>query len=45
MHSNTLNHFASPDFWYHYRQLPVDVRELADKCFILLHFNTGGSSP
>ena len=31
-----MNHFATPDFWYHYRQLPEDVRALADKNFALL---------
>lgn len=31
-----MNHFATPGFWFHYRQLPDDVRELADKCFALL---------
>jgi hypothetical protein len=31
-----LNHFATPEFWYHYRQLPDEVRLLADKCFELL---------
>jgi len=31
-----LNHFATPDFWHHYRQLPQDVRALADRCFELL---------
>lgn len=31
-----LNHFATPDFWYRYRHLPKDVRELADKNFALL---------
>jgi len=31
-----MNHFATPDFWYHYRQLPVEVQELADKNFALL---------
>jgi len=28
-----LNHFASPDFWYHYRRLPPEVRDLADRRF------------
>jgi hypothetical protein len=28
-----MNHFATPGFWFHYRNLPVAVRELADKCF------------
>lgn len=31
-----MNHFATPGFWYHYRQLPDDVRALADKNFGLL---------
>src|SRR3954471_15719371 len=31
-----MNHFATPDFWYAYRQLPSDMREVADKNFDLL---------
>ncbi len=31
-----MKHFATPSFWYAYRQLPDDVRELADKNFVLL---------
>jgi hypothetical protein len=31
-----MNHFATPEFWFHYRQLPDDIRALADKCFRLL---------
>lgn len=31
-----MNHFASPDFWFHYRQLPPEIRNLADKNFELL---------
>jgi hypothetical protein len=31
-----MNHFATPDFWQAYRQLPAEVRELADKNFALL---------
>ena len=31
-----MNHFASPKFWFHYRQLDEDLRELADKSFQLL---------
>jgi hypothetical protein len=31
-----LNHFATPGFWFHYRQLAPEVRELADKNFALL---------
>jgi hypothetical protein len=33
---SALNHFATPGFWFHYRQLPPDIRELADKNFALL---------
>lgn len=31
-----MKHFASPDFWHHYRALPVEVRTLADRCFALM---------
>jgi hypothetical protein len=31
-----MNHFATPGFWFHYRQLPDEIRELADNCFALL---------
>jgi len=31
-----VNHFATPEFWYHYRRLPDAVRALADKNFGLL---------
>lgn len=31
-----MKHFASPAFWFHYRQLPEAVRTLADKNFVLL---------
>lgn len=31
-----MNHFATPEFWFHYRQLPDDIRALADRCFELL---------
>jgi hypothetical protein len=34
-----MNHFATPEFWFHYRLLPDDTRELADKCFELLKSN------
>ena len=34
-----MNHFASPDFWFHYRQLPPEIRDLADKHFELLKQN------
>ena len=32
----TVTHFATADFWFFYRQLPAEVRELADKNFALL---------
>ena len=31
-----MTHFASPQFWRYYRQLPPEVRKLADKNFQLL---------
>lgn len=31
-----LKHFASPEFWFHYRQLPEEMQKLADKNFELL---------
>jgi hypothetical protein len=31
-----MRHFASPDFWAAYRNLPEAVRNLADKNFALL---------
>jgi hypothetical protein len=27
---------ATPDFWYHYRQLPDEIQDLADRCYDLL---------
>ena len=33
---SAVNHFATPDFWNCYHQLPRDVRALADKNFALL---------
>jgi hypothetical protein len=26
-----LKHFASPEFWFRYRQLPAEIQKLADK--------------
>jgi hypothetical protein len=31
-----VNHRATPTFWFHYRRLPDDVQELADRCYELL---------
>jgi mRNA-degrading endonuclease RelE of RelBE toxin-antitoxin system len=34
-----MRHRATPRFWEHYRRLPTDVRDLADKNFQLLQSN------
>jgi len=34
-----VNHFATSEFWFHYRQLPDEIRALADKNFELLRTN------
>jgi hypothetical protein len=34
-----LNHFATPEFWFYYRQLPENIRILADKNFELMKLN------
>jgi hypothetical protein len=34
-----LKHFASLDFWYHYRALPAEVQQFADRCFELMKAN------
>lgn len=34
-----MAHFAHTDFWYHYRRLPDDVQQIADRCFKLLKTN------
>ncbi len=31
-----MRHRATPDFWYSYRQLPVEIQELADRCYEML---------
>ena len=31
-----MKHFATPRFWRHYHQLPIEVREIADKNYELL---------
>ena len=31
-----MNHFATPEFWFHYRRLPPETRELADRCLAML---------
>ena len=32
-----MTHFATPEFWFHYRKLPAEVRALADKNFTILN--------
>jgi len=32
----SIKHFATPEFWRCYADLPADIQELADKCFALL---------
>ncbi len=34
-----MKHFASPEFWHHYRLLPEGIRQLADKAFALMKDN------
>jgi hypothetical protein len=34
-----MKHFASPGFWFHYRNMPEEIQELADKNFELLKTN------
>jgi hypothetical protein len=34
-----VRHLALPRFWQHYRRLPEDVQDLADKNFELLRAN------
>ena len=34
-----MKHFATPDFWFSYRQLPDEIQNLADKNFELLKHN------
>ncbi len=43
MHAPVKN-FASPQFWFHYRNLPQVVRDLADKNFVLLRTDPHHSS-
>lgn len=39
-----MRHLALPRFWYHYRQIPDEVRQLADKNFALLQSDPGHPS-
>jgi hypothetical protein len=39
-----MNHFASPDFWFHYRHLPQSVQDVADKNFDLLRSDSSHPS-
>ena len=31
-----MKHFATPEYWFHYRELSDEVRDLADKNFEML---------
>jgi len=31
-----MRHRANPRFWAHYKSLPEEVRQLADRCYALL---------
>jgi hypothetical protein len=31
-----MKHFATPEFWFHYRQLTPEIKHLADKNFAIL---------
>ena len=31
-----MKHYATPEFWYHYRAIPAEVRSLADNAFRFL---------
>ena len=33
---SAMTHFATPEYWFHYRKLPVEIRNLADKNFTIL---------
>ena len=35
----TVKHFASPDFWFHYRLLPAAIQDIADRNFAILKEN------
>ena len=35
-----MKHFATPEFWAHYRALPAEIQQLADKNFALLRQNS-----
>ena len=37
--SETVKHYASPAFWEKYRELPDNIKKLADKNFELLKRN------
>ncbi len=34
-----MNHYASPEFWFHYRKLHPGTQQLADKNFALIKEN------
>jgi hypothetical protein len=34
-----MRHRATPDFWYHYRQLPAEIQDLANRGYGILKEN------
>lgn len=34
-----MNHFATPEYWFHYRALPENIRALADRSFQFMKSN------
>jgi len=39
-----MKHFASPDFWFHYRLLPEHIQKIADKNFAIMKENSNHPS-
>jgi hypothetical protein len=35
-----MNHFVTAEFWSHYRKLPNEIQQLADKNYALLKENS-----
>jgi hypothetical protein len=39
-----MNHSATPEFWQHYKRLPDEIRQVADKNFALMKFDSNHPS-
>lgn len=39
MYPSMMKHYASPRFWFHFRLLPKEIQELADRGFGLMKEN------